>query len=111
MPESVPTLDFAHVDTPAFARDIGAAYERYGFVVIRGHGIPPALTRDFLAAYQKRRYHVPGRGGARGYTPFGVEAAKDAKHVDLKEFWHVGRELPAGHPTGSTCRTTCGWMT
>jgi isopenicillin N synthase-like dioxygenase len=107
MPESVPTLDFAHVDTPAFARDIGAAYERYGFVVIRGHGIPPALTRDFLAAYQsffalpeatKRRYHVAGGGGARGYTPFGIETAKGATHHDLKEFWHVGRELPAGHP-------------
>jgi isopenicillin N synthase-like dioxygenase len=27
-----------------------------------------------------------------------VEAAKGAKLVDLKEFWHVGRTLPAGHP-------------
>jgi isopenicillin N synthase-like dioxygenase len=107
MSESVPTLDFASVDTPAFARDIGAAYERYGFVVIRGHGIAPALTRDFLATYQsffalpqtaKQRYHVPGGGGARGYTPFGIETAKGATHHDLKEFWHVGRELPVGHP-------------
>ncbi|MEY3658900.1 MAG: hypothetical protein RL425_1661, partial [Pseudomonadota bacterium] len=35
--------------------------------------------------------------GQRGYTPFGTEIAKDAAHVDLKEFWHVGRDLPAGH--------------
>ena len=106
MPESVPALDFAAVDTPAFARDIHAAYERYGFVVIRGHGIPHELTRQFLDAYRsffalpepsKRRYHVPGGGGARGYTPFGIETAKGAQHHDLKEFWHVGRELPAGH--------------
>ena len=45
----------------------------------------------------KKRYHVEGSGGARGYTGFGVEVAKDSEHPDLKEFWHVGRELPAGH--------------
>ena len=41
------------------------------------------------------RYHVPGGGGARGYTAFGVETAKGAKYSDLKEFWHIGRESPA----------------
>lgn len=106
MSASVPTLDFGAVDTPGFARAIGQAYERDGFVVIRGHGIPAELTDDFLAAYRaffalpeatKRRYHLPGSGGARGYTPFGVETAKGASHHDLKEFWHVGRELPDGH--------------
>jgi isopenicillin N synthase-like dioxygenase len=45
----------------------------------------------------KRAYAVPGGGGARGYTPFGIETAKGASAHDLKEFWHVGRELPAGH--------------
>ena len=42
---------------------------------------------------------MPGQGGARGYTGFGVEKAKDSNHPDLKEFWHVGRELtgPAPH--------------
>jgi isopenicillin N synthase-like dioxygenase len=43
-------------------------------------------------------YKIPNGGGARGYTAFGVETAKDSKHHDLKEFWHVGRELPPGHP-------------
>ncbi|MBC7521237.1 MAG: isopenicillin N synthase family oxygenase, partial [Sandarakinorhabdus sp.] len=28
---------------------------------------------------------------------FGVEAAKGAAQSDLKEFWHVGRDLPPGH--------------
>jgi isopenicillin N synthase-like dioxygenase len=37
---------------------------------------------------------VPGGGGARGYTPFGIETAKDSRYPDLKEFWHVGREIP-----------------
>jgi isopenicillin N synthase-like dioxygenase len=45
----------------------------------------------------KRGYAIPGGGGARGYTPFGIETAKGATAHDLKEFWHVGRELPAGH--------------
>lgn len=106
MSESVPTLDFDAVDTTGFARAIGDAYERVGFVVIRGHGIPADLTAEFLDCYRtffalpesiKRRYHLPGAGGARGYTPFGIETAKGAVHHDLKEFWHVGRELPAGH--------------
>src|SRR5690606_648734 len=30
-------------------------------------------------------------------TPFGTEKAKGAEVQDLKEFWHVGRELPEGH--------------
>ncbi|HSJ79445.1 MAG TPA: 2OG-Fe(II) oxygenase family protein, partial [Erythrobacter sp.] len=45
----------------------------------------------------KREYHRTGQGGARGYTPFGVEQAKGAAVQDLKEFWHVGRDLPSGH--------------
>jgi isopenicillin N synthase-like dioxygenase len=50
-----------------------------------------------LPDLEKRRFHVPGGGGARGYTPFKTEIAKGASAVDLKEFWHVGRELPTGH--------------
>ena len=45
----------------------------------------------------KRKYLIPGGGGARGYTPFGIETAKGRKAHDLKEFWHVGRDLPVGH--------------
>ena len=41
----------------------------------------------------KRRY-AGVEGGARGFTPFGVEHAKDNPTPDLKEFWHVGQELP-----------------
>ena len=43
---------------------------------------------------------VPRAASQRGYTPFGIETAKGAPHHDLKEFWHVGRELPPGHPYG-----------
>lgn len=106
MSDHVPTLSATAVETEAFARAIVTAYERYGFVVIADHGIEQQLVDDCLDAFRrffglpedvKRRYHVPGSGGARGYTPFGIETAKGATQHDLKEFWHVGRELPEGH--------------
>tara|TARA_B100000401_G_scaffold420604_1_gene346192 strand:- start:349 stop:1077 length:729 start_codon:yes stop_codon:yes gene_type:complete len=33
----------------------------------------------------------------RGYTPYGVEHAKDNPEPDLKEFWQTGRTLHPGH--------------
>ncbi len=104
---SVPTLDMRRFDTDrdAFVAELGAAYREFGFCGISGHGIPQSLIDesyqcfyDFFALPDevKRRYHVKGGGGARGYTPFMVETAKDSRYADLKEFWHVGRELPDG---------------
>lgn len=93
-------------DPDAFAHALGQSFERFGFAVISDHGVDDALidrawaeTRAFfdLPVEAKNAYHLPGKAGARGYTPFGIEIAKDAKQHDLKEFWHVGRELPAGH--------------
>ncbi|MGB8328416.1 MAG: 2-oxoglutarate and iron-dependent oxygenase domain-containing protein [Steroidobacteraceae bacterium] len=106
MDAGLPSLSLRAVDSGPFAQSIGGAYERFGFVIVEDHGIEQPLLHEFLAIYRrffalpetvKRRYCVPGGGGARGYTPFGIETAKGATHHDLKEFWHVGRELPAGH--------------
>ena len=103
---SVSLLD-SERDPEAFARELGDSFERYGFAIIADHGIPADLiaraeekAKAFFALPEevKKAYHTPGGGGARGYTPFGTEAAKDADVVDLKEFWHTGRELPEGHP-------------
>ncbi len=89
------------------ADELGRSFAEYGFAVIRDHGIPQELidraeakSKEFFALPEevKRGYHIPGAGGARGYTPFGTEKAKDAEVQDLKEFWHVGRSLPEGHP-------------
>ena len=101
------SLGEAEADADGFAQRLGASFARYGFAVVSDHGIDPAAiaaadaaARAFFALPDavKRHYHVPGIGGARGYTPFGIETAKDATAHDLKEFWHVGRELPPGHP-------------
>jgi len=91
----------------AFAAALGASFARHGFAVVGDHGLDPAgverLLSDMRAFFalpeaEKRRVFIEGGKGQRGYTPFGVEIAKGAAHVDLKEFWHVGRELPPGHP-------------
>ncbi len=100
----IPTLDIRRYDTDrdAFVAELGAAYREWGFAGIRGHGISQQLIDDAYDAFVrffalpedvKKQYHIPGTGGARGYTPFGVETAKGAKYFDLKEFWHVGREI------------------
>ncbi|MXP25012.1 isopenicillin N synthase family oxygenase [Altererythrobacter indicus] len=89
------------------ADELGQSFGEYGFAIVRNHGISAELIdrawkkcEQFFALPEdvKRSYFLAGKGGARGYTPFGTERAKDAKINDLKEFWHVGRTLPAGDP-------------
>jgi isopenicillin N synthase-like dioxygenase len=100
-------LSLVDTDLAAAAAGFGDAFARTGFAVVSDHGIDQGLIDRALAATKaffalpedvKRRYVVPGGGGQRGLTPFGIEAAKGHTHADLKEFWHVGRTLAAGHP-------------
>ena len=111
MSPRIPTLDIRRFETDreAFVAELGAAYREWGFAGIKGHGIAQSSIDAAYEAFKaffalpeetKMKYHVPGSGGARGYTPFGVETAKGSKHFDLKEFWHIGREVPVDfeHP-------------
>jgi isopenicillin N synthase-like dioxygenase len=100
------SLKDADRDPDGFAQKLGRSFEDYGFAIIADHGIPDDLidraeakAKAFFALPEdvKRQYAIAGMGGARGYTPFGIETAKGAKAHDLKEFWHVGRDLPQGH--------------
>ena len=106
--DSVASVSLTDADRnpDAFAQELGSSFEEYGFAIVRDHGIPQDLieraeekAKAFFALPEevKRSYLIPGGGGARGYTAFGVETAKGAQSFDLKEFWHVGRELAAGH--------------
>lgn len=99
-------LALVEEDLEEAARRLGESFAATGFAIVEGHGIPPevveaamAEARAFFARplEEKLAAHVPGQGGARGYTPFGIETAKDSDLFDLKEFFHVGRELPEGH--------------
>ncbi len=115
MSHSIPSIDMrlATSDPEAFAAQLGEGFSTVGFVGLTHHGVDEALVarayeviRDFFAMprEKKMRYHLEGAGGARGYTAFGVEHAKDAEEVDLKEFWQVGRSLPADHELASMYR-------
>lgn len=106
------TLSMKHLrsDPKGFAQAMGDSYARFGFAIITDHGLDPVMiartldaSRAFFALPEavKRKYHVAGGAGQRGYVPFGVEAAKGADKVDLKEFWHMGRDLPEGHRFGA----------
>ncbi|WP_199556041.1 isopenicillin N synthase family dioxygenase [Sandaracinobacteroides hominis] len=104
-------LSLVESDLAEAARRLGDSFRRTGFAVIEGHGIPDdgieaakAAARACFALpeAEKRRYHQAGGAGQRGYTPFGVETAKGATLSDLKEFWHVGRDLPEGHRFSAT---------
>lgn len=100
--DQVPLLSMAAMDKAEFAAAFGDSFQRFGFAMIRDHGMDPALVeqgwtlaRRFfeLPEDAKRRYDARSNGGQRGYTAFGIEIAKGASENDLKEFWHVGRDL------------------
>ena len=91
--DKVPTVSLAQEasDPEAFAQALGGSFERYGFAIVSDHGVPTDVIAEaerqaklFFALPEavKRTYHT-GKGGARGYTPFGIETAKDAKAHDL----------------------------
>lgn len=100
------SMSLYDTDFDQFSKALGQSFERFGFAVVADHGLSADLITDMLAKAKalfdlptetKTAWKVQNGGGARGYTPFGIETAKGATHHDLKEFWHVGRELPQGH--------------
>lgn len=104
--DALPVLSLAD-DKAQFSEAIGASFKTFGFALVKDHGIDQnliarawQLTEQFFALPEdeKRSYFNPAIAGARGYTPFGTEIAKGAKTHDLKEFWHVGRDLSEGSP-------------
>lgn len=95
----------------AVVQTVGRALEEVGFLAVTDHGVDPELIRRAYAAAEaffslpeaaKVRYEDLALKGQRGFTSFGREHARDHPHPDLKEFWHVGRDLPAGHLLGNS---------
>jgi isopenicillin N synthase-like dioxygenase len=107
MPRQLVTLDlhdFKNADPrkrEAFVKNLGDALVDIGFFALKNHGIPQDVIRQSYAQAQefflqpddaKQRCEVVELKGQRGFTSFGRETAKDSKHPDLKEFYHVGRD-------------------
>jgi isopenicillin N synthase-like dioxygenase len=113
MKRAIPLVDLSKfvkgtdAERSAFVQELGEAFHNIGFVGVINHGIPKSLIDTFYAASKrffslpdevKKRYEIAGMAGQRGYTSFGKEHAKQSKVADLKEFFQIGQEVPAGHP-------------
>ena len=110
------SLKDADRDPDGFAQKLGRSFEEYGFAIIADHGIPDELihraeekAKAFFALPEevKRKYLIPGGGGARGYTPFGIETAKGAQGARPQGIL-ARRPRPARRATSSA--TTCPTM-
>ncbi len=111
--DEIPSLDLAdfkqgdEAQKNKFVQDLGEAYQRIGFVAIKNHGLSDALVAQLYEVYTrffqlpeqvKLKYDIPELAGQRGYTGKGKEHAKGRSTGDLKEFYHVGQEVPASDP-------------
>ena len=93
-------------DKQEFVTDLFNGLKEYGFIILTDHTVSEEVMKKGYEAVHKfyslpvetkLNYVCPKGGGQRGYTAFGIEHAKDNSMPDLKEFWHVGRELPIDH--------------
>lgn len=89
-------------DKTRFVNNLFSGLKDYGFIVLVDHPVDHKLTSKAydlihqffqLSVETKRSYVCSEGGGQRGYTAFGVEHAKNSQFPDLKEFWHVGRDV------------------
>ncbi len=95
----------------AFVKTLGDALRDLGFFALTNHSVDAALIRSAYEVSEelfslpddtKAQYDGSHTGGQRGFTSFGKEHAKDHAVPDLKEFWHVGREVPSQLASDST---------
>lgn len=112
MQQTIPVVDLNEflaggAQRDRFVRQMGDALKDIGFFALQGHGVDYRLIEKAyklseaffdLPDATKRKYEDVALKGQRGFTSFGREQAKGASVPDLKEFWHVGRELSASHP-------------
>ena len=86
-----------------FVQTLGDGFKNAGFVAVKNHGLSATMSNnlyrsiiDFFALPEeiKLKYEIAGIGGQRGYTAKGKEHAKGRSVGDLKEFYHIGQEIP-----------------
>ena len=103
----MPIISLSSGDADALGQQLGNSFQTYGFATVIDHGLDPALvakawalTKELFeqSESQKRAGFDAAIAGQRGYTPFKTEIAKGADFHDLKEFWHVGRDVAPDSP-------------
>ncbi len=96
----------AEQEREAFTRNLYEGLCQDGFIILRDHPIRSELLHKAYSLSErlfelpeevKQSYLSPDGSHQRGYTPFGKEHAKDNPYPDLKEFWHIGREVASNH--------------
>jgi isopenicillin N synthase-like dioxygenase len=99
-------IDGSSTDKNRFIDELYRGLTEYGFISLVDHPISEELLNKSYALSEelfqqpldiKNKYALKDNGFQRGYTPFGTEHAKDSPVSDLKEFWHVGRNLALNH--------------
>ena len=108
MSNPIPSLDLqlfvtgSEEERSKFVQDLGKTFRETGFAAIYNHSISQDLIDSFFSEVEaffaqadeiKKKYCIDGLAGQRGYTPFGVEKAKQSKVADLKEFWQFGQTV------------------
>ncbi len=95
-----------NLEKQRFIDDFYNGLVEYGFIILNPYDFSFDLVEDAYDKY-KEFFALPldlkmkffcNNGGQRGYVPRLVEHAKNSKHPDLKEFWHIGRELASDSP-------------
>ena len=103
----MPVISLMAADPTALGQQLGDSFKAYGFATVVDHGLDPALVAKAWALTkelfdqpeaEKLKGFDKAIAGQRGYTPFKTEIAKGADHHDLKEFWHVGRDVEPSSP-------------
>jgi isopenicillin N synthase-like dioxygenase len=106
--DAIPSLDLASFysgnqqEKNKFVTALGDAYHNIGFVAIKNHFLDKDLQDRLYDAIKrffalpddvKKKYERAELAGQRGYIGKGKEHAKGRNTGDLKEFYHVGKEL------------------
>lgn len=103
---SVPVIDFSlylnETTRNKFASEIGKAFEEIGFAVIKNHNFTQddqnSLYKAVVDFFElpddtKSKYDGSYCNGQRGYTAKLKEHAAGRSIGDLKEFYHIGKEI------------------
>ena len=108
--DEIPTVDLNDFSSSestikqSCVRALGDAFANIGFVAVKNHGLSDEMTQRLYRSVEaffalpeetKLAYEGQDLGGQRGYTSKGKEHAKGRTVGDLKEFYHVGQEIPA----------------